>query len=53
MLQSLGQAEVQSILAEQGAVEVRCDFCNRAYEFDAVDTAQLFADSSVSSGTIH
>jgi hypothetical protein len=21
---------------------VRCDFCNRAYVFDAVDVAQLF-----------
>jgi molecular chaperone Hsp33 len=54
MLQSLGQAEVQSILEEQGQVEVRCDFCNRAYEFDAVDVARIFSGSVVSSGgTIH
>jgi molecular chaperone Hsp33 len=43
MLQSLGAAEVQSVLAEQGKVEVHCDFCNRGYVFDAVDVAQLFA----------
>ena len=43
MLTSLGEAEVQSVLAEQGKVEVHCDFCNRAYTFDAVDVAQLFA----------
>lgn len=46
MLQSLGEAEVQSVLAERGQVEVHCDFCNRAYVFDAVDVAQLFAAGS-------
>jgi molecular chaperone Hsp33 len=42
MLQGLGETETRSILAERGEVEVRCDFCNRAYVFDAVDVAQLF-----------
>jgi molecular chaperone Hsp33 len=42
MLQSLGGAETRAVLAERGEVEVRCDFCNRAYVFDAVDVAQLF-----------
>ena len=42
MLQGLGEAETRSILAERGEVEVRCDFCNRAYVFDAVDAEQLF-----------
>jgi molecular chaperone Hsp33 len=42
MLQSLGEAESRSVLAERGKVEVHCDFCNRAYVFDAVDIAQLF-----------
>jgi molecular chaperone Hsp33 len=42
MLQSLGEAENRSVLAERGQVEVHCDFCNRAYVFDAVDIAQLF-----------
>jgi len=42
MLQGLGEAETRSVLAERGVVEVRCDFCNRAYVFDAVDVAQLF-----------
>jgi molecular chaperone Hsp33 len=42
MLQSLGEAETRAVLAERGEVEVRCDFCNRAYVFDAVDVAQLF-----------
>ncbi len=42
MLQGLGEAETRSILAERGEVEVRCDFCNRAYVFDAVDVGRLF-----------
>jgi molecular chaperone Hsp33 len=45
MLQGLGEKETRSILAERGEVEVRCDFCNRAYVFDAVDVAQLFNPS--------
>lgn len=42
MLQGLGEAETRSVIAERGKVEVHCDFCNRAYLFDAVDVAQLF-----------
>ena len=42
MLQGLGETETRSVLTERGAVEVHCDFCNRAYVFDAVDVAQLF-----------
>jgi molecular chaperone Hsp33 len=51
MLQGLGESEIKSIIAERGDVEVRCDFCNRAYVFDAVDAAQLFnAGVSAESG---
>jgi molecular chaperone Hsp33 len=42
MLQGLGEREINSVIAERGEVEVRCDFCNRAYTFDPVDAAQLF-----------
>jgi molecular chaperone Hsp33 len=45
MLLGLGEAETRSVLAERGEVEVRCDFCNRAYVFDAVDVEQLFKAS--------
>jgi molecular chaperone Hsp33 len=44
ILRSLGAAEVHGILAERGNVEVRCEFCNRAYAYDAVDVASLFAE---------
>lgn len=43
MLRLLGLDEVHSILAEQGKIEVDCEFCNRHYAFDAVDAEQLFA----------
>jgi molecular chaperone Hsp33 len=43
ILQALGGDEVQSLLAERGEVEVRCEFCNRAWRFDAVDVAGLFS----------
>jgi molecular chaperone Hsp33 len=42
MLQSLGETETRGVIAERGKVEVHCDFCNRAYVFDAVDVEQLF-----------
>ena len=42
MLRSLGQEEVASILADQGQVEVGCDFCGAHYRFDPVDAAQVF-----------
>ncbi len=47
MLLSLGKAEVDDTLAEQGSVRVNCDFCNRRYEFDAIDCAQLFKTENV------
>jgi len=55
MLQALGPTEIRSVLAEQGAVEVRCDFCNRAYSYDAVDVEHLFATglSGEGSGAVH
>ncbi|KXS32507.1 MAG: 33 kDa chaperonin [Candidatus Gallionella acididurans] len=43
MLKMLGWDEVQSVLAEQGMVEVRCEFCNHQYLFDKVDAEQVFA----------
>jgi molecular chaperone Hsp33 len=42
MLRALGREEVESILAERGAVTVTCEFCRKPYGFDAVDAAGLF-----------
>lgn len=43
MLRSLGQQEVQQVIAEQGNVGVDCEFCNQHYDFDPVDVEALFA----------
>ena len=46
MLVSLGREEVDDIVAEQGRVEVTCDFCNARRVFDAIDVSHLFATGS-------
>jgi len=46
VLRSLGVEEVRSVIAEQGAVTVTCEFCQKPYKFDAIDTEQLFTDGS-------
>ena len=45
MLQSLGQAEVDSIISERGEVEVGCEFCGVQYRFDPVDVGEMFTDA--------
>ncbi|QMV73660.1 Hsp33 family molecular chaperone HslO [Comamonas piscis] len=44
MLRSLGQEESDSIIEEQGMIEVGCEFCGQQYRFDAVDVAHLFTE---------
>jgi molecular chaperone Hsp33 len=43
ILMSLGETESRSVLAEQGVVEVKCEFCNRGWRYDAVDIGALFS----------
>lgn len=44
MLQGLGEREMRDTIEAEGQVEVRCDFCNEPYRFDAVDVEALFTD---------
>jgi molecular chaperone Hsp33 len=46
LLRSLGSAEMRSILQEQGAVTVTCEFCGRPYRFDAIDVDRLFTEGT-------
>ena len=46
VLRSLGAAEVRSVIEEQGACTVTCEFCQKPYKFDAIDVEQLFNDSA-------
>jgi len=46
VLRSLGADEVRSVIEEQGACTVTCEFCQKPYKFDAIDVEQLFNDSA-------
>ena len=47
MLHSLGREEAESLLAEQGQIDVACEYCGQQYRFDPVDAAQIFAAPAV------
>lgn len=42
MLHSIGRAEAEAAVREDGIAEVTCEFCNTQYRFDRVDLEQLF-----------
>jgi molecular chaperone Hsp33 len=42
MLRGLGREEVDSIVEEQGRIEIGCEFCGLKYHFDPVDASELF-----------
>ena len=53
MLLSLGAAEANEILDEEGEISVNCEFCNANYSFDRVDTEQVFlTGETVPLGTV-
>ncbi len=56
MIRSLGVTEAESIIAEQGQIEVGCDFCGAQYRFDPVDAAGLFTspvNAPEADGSLH
>jgi molecular chaperone Hsp33 len=48
-LRIAGIAEVESILAERGSVEMTCEFCNRRYTFTPAEARAAFAAPHASS----
>jgi molecular chaperone Hsp33 len=42
VLRSIGAREAHAVLAEQGHVEITCEFCGRAWRFDAADVERLY-----------
>jgi molecular chaperone Hsp33 len=50
-LRAMGRAEVEELLAEQGEVQVSCEFCRRGYRFDRVDAERLFAPGAQPQGS--
>ena len=45
-LQFMTQEELSEMIAEQGVIEVGCQFCNAHYRFDETDIKAMFSDSA-------
>lgn len=43
MVHSLGRSEADSIIEEQGAIAVDCEFCSRHYQLDDIDVQRIFS----------
>lgn len=41
-LRSLGEEELRSIIAEQGAIDINCEFCHQHYHYTEADVQALF-----------
>ncbi len=41
-LRTLGREELDSIIAEAGAIDINCEFCHQHYSFDSNAISQLF-----------
>jgi len=50
---SIGREEAESIIAEQGAITMQCDYCNTVYKFGNNDVASLFNDPEENNKKIH
>ena len=47
VLKMLGEDEAREALAEQGEIQIVCEYCGRRRRFDSVDVTRLFADNVV------
>jgi molecular chaperone Hsp33 len=53
VVRMLGQEEVKSLLAEQGHVELKCEFCNRAFRYDDVQVDAIMRGTPQASSAVH
>src|SRR5262245_39202659 len=53
VVRMLGAEEVKSLLAEQGHVELKCEFCNRAFRYDERDVARMMQGAEAESRSLH
>jgi molecular chaperone Hsp33 len=42
IIASLGEQEANSIIDEMGKIEITCEFCRTAYQFDSFDVEKFF-----------
>ena len=50
-IRTVAKEEIDSIIAEQGKVEMGCEYCNSKYIFDAIDVEAIYAVSPNSDTT--
>ena len=53
VVRMLGAEEVKSLLAEQGHVELKCEFCNRAFRYDDVQVDAIMRGTVTASSAVH
>lgn len=53
VLKTLPQGEVDQIIAEDGEIDMHCDYCGSHYVYDAVDIAAIRNDSAAGSEQLH
>jgi molecular chaperone Hsp33 len=53
VVQMLGLEEVKSLLAEQGHVELKCEFCNRAFRYDDRQVDAIMRGTPQPSSAVH
>lgn len=50
LIEGLGRKEAEEILADEGQIEVTCEFCNSKEVFDSIDVDTIFRENVFSSG---
>ena len=53
VVRMLGEEELKSLLAEQGHVELKCEFCNRAFRYDDVQVDAIMRGTAQASSAVH
>jgi molecular chaperone Hsp33 len=53
VVRMLGEEELKSLLAEQGHVELTCEFCNRAFRYDDRQVQAILGGTPQTSSTVH
>ncbi len=48
-----GADEVRALLAEQGHVELKCEFCNRAFRYDDAQVGAIMRGTAQASSAVH
>ena len=51
VLRMIGEAEARAVLAEQGDIDIVCEYCGRRRRYDAVDVERVFAEQPVPPGS--